>query len=726
MPPCTLERRDVETAGAGQTVFTYTFEIFDELDITVWQEVPPAVPVELTLTVDYTVQGVDGGAKTITLVVPAALNDIITMEGHDATHARETTFSLAGPLRSADLNKEFDNLLFLSQELARDRCRTIRFPGSQDPTGISLTLPAPEASRTLGWNAGATAIINLKDPMFDSIQVAVGTAAIPSLRDVAGDSGIHFGALGGEVFIATNTVTRATFADALITLIPNVQIDGNLNVTGTITGIFTVTGLSLADDEFIEFGTGDDFLLGYVAASNILALQDGPSPGTNRFVFTPAGLASFGPTPVVTPLDVLHLINTAVDSDVLTRYVNDVQAWRTGVLGSAADAYVIRDETNTATALSIAPSTLAATFSGSILAEVAVILNNNAAPGGLGIWAFDITAGGALRGLDDSPSGAPLVWLQVNHTLLPAITDVLIQAERFEHFNTSTPPDFRIHSAYAHGNINIGGIFYEGEDDGANAHNYIILRTTVLDDTDGSEAADFTIEAGAITVVAIDTRAGVNALVMNATEYVLNEAGVDRNIRFESLTRPNCLLIDAGLDTVSIDGDFALGVSGVNTTWNNFVTPGNGIEPANTSPCAAPALTVFSGNRREWMICAFDQTVTERAIANFLLPDDYDGRALRFTIYWSATAGVAAQTVAWAFAAFADANGDDLTPADAGTNSQTDILLATSALHTIAETYMPPGGADLAGQILSVIMFRNAGSDTLAADALLMGVRVSY
>lgn len=724
MPPCTLERRDRLIAGAGQTVFIYTFEIFDQADITVWQEIPPAAPVELTITVDYTVQGVGGGAKTITLVVPASVSDIITLEGHDAVHARETTFSLAGPLRSADVNKEFDNLLNIIEELARDRCRTIRFNGDFDFTGITMFLGAPAANRAIGWNLTADGLETINTLALDTLVTSLGSAAAPSV--VAGaalTTGLYWTDAPDVLHVSTNGVERASFADALITLIPNVQMNGNLNVAGTITGIFTVTGLSLADDEFIEFGTGDDFLLGYVAASNILALQDGPSPGANRFVFTPAGLASFGPNSVVAPLDVLHLINMAADSDVLTRYVNDVQAWRTGVLGSAADAYVIRDETNTATALSIAPSTLAATFSGTIGAAVAILLTNTAAPGGLGIWAFDVTAGGSLRGLDDSPSGAPLVWLQVNHTVVPAITDVLIQATRLEQFRTTGPPDFNLHSAFAHGLGNIGSIQFEGEDDGANVHNYIILRTTVLDDTDGSEAADFTIEAGAITVVSIDTRAGANALVMNATEYVLNEAGVDRNIRFESVNRANCLLIDAGLDTVTIDGDFGLGASGVNTAWHVEIQPGTADLGATNPPARVSAQYGPNGNtgvRGE--VLAFDQTTPEFAHWFLTLPQDYDGRAITVRLRWSTQAS--SGTVQWRVYLRVYGDSDTLNENLSVTATITPTADTVEDVNVDALVFTPSASAR--GQLAQLILERNPAADSLAADAQFIEGEVAY
>jgi hypothetical protein len=110
---------DQYTASNGQTVFNYTFEIVDNTDLLVYLtpagDAPNDVTQVLVLNVDYTVTGAgaeNGG--TITLVNPAALNDIITLK-QGIPVERDTSFTPGGVLRAQDLNVEFDNQTLISQ-----------------------------------------------------------------------------------------------------------------------------------------------------------------------------------------------------------------------------------------------------------------------------------------------------------------------------------------------------------------------------------------------------------------------------------------------------------------------------------------------------------------------------------------------------------------------------------------------------------------------------------
>ena len=88
-----LTPRNQYTATAAQTVFPYTFPIFDQ-DVLVVQHTVDAtgITTTLTLTTDYTVTGVDAaGGGDVELVSGAASNDIITIE-RDVPVARETDF----------------------------------------------------------------------------------------------------------------------------------------------------------------------------------------------------------------------------------------------------------------------------------------------------------------------------------------------------------------------------------------------------------------------------------------------------------------------------------------------------------------------------------------------------------------------------------------------------------------------------------------------------------
>lgn len=127
--------RDQYTATSSQTVFTYTFQIDDETEISVWQRSAAATPNDaadlLTLTTEYTVTGVgNASGGTIVLVTGATSGDIITIESSIAAQ-RDTSFTTAGIIQAADLNTEFDNEVLIYQRLlTRAQQRTPTYPAS--------------------------------------------------------------------------------------------------------------------------------------------------------------------------------------------------------------------------------------------------------------------------------------------------------------------------------------------------------------------------------------------------------------------------------------------------------------------------------------------------------------------------------------------------------------------------------------------------------------------
>ncbi len=119
VPP--QETRNQITASGGQTIFTYSFLILREQDITIYQtpfgQSPDPLADILILGIDYTVTGVGistGG--TIILTVAATAGDTIT-EDRNTIIERETDFSVAGQFTAAAINLEEDRDVMIAQEL---------------------------------------------------------------------------------------------------------------------------------------------------------------------------------------------------------------------------------------------------------------------------------------------------------------------------------------------------------------------------------------------------------------------------------------------------------------------------------------------------------------------------------------------------------------------------------------------------------------------------------
>jgi hypothetical protein len=92
------------TATAGQTIFAIPFVFFDDADLVVYQN-----STLLTLTTNYTVTGANNpGGGTLTLVVGATLNDLLTIIGAldvDRTSIYRASKSL---FSASDLNSDFN------------------------------------------------------------------------------------------------------------------------------------------------------------------------------------------------------------------------------------------------------------------------------------------------------------------------------------------------------------------------------------------------------------------------------------------------------------------------------------------------------------------------------------------------------------------------------------------------------------------------------------------
>ena len=128
-----LTPRNQYTATSGQTVFAYSFPIFVNSDLKVYNG-----STLLTLTTHYTVSGAatDNGGN-VTLGSGATVGDIITIY-RDMPVARTSDYQTNGDLRAETLNDDLDKLAMMIQQIEYDlNSRTLRF--GQFTTGIPLS-----------------------------------------------------------------------------------------------------------------------------------------------------------------------------------------------------------------------------------------------------------------------------------------------------------------------------------------------------------------------------------------------------------------------------------------------------------------------------------------------------------------------------------------------------------------------------------------------------------
>jgi len=137
------------TATSGQTAFAIPFEFFANSDLKVYKNA-----ALLTLTTNYTVTGagVTGGG-TLTLVVGAALNDIITIV-RDVPVSRTTDFPTSGPFNIEALNTDLDRIVAMSQQQEARDTRTLRLSDDDTPSTLdTIPLKAARVGRALVFNS---------------------------------------------------------------------------------------------------------------------------------------------------------------------------------------------------------------------------------------------------------------------------------------------------------------------------------------------------------------------------------------------------------------------------------------------------------------------------------------------------------------------------------------------------------------------------------------------
>ena len=141
--------RNQYTATAGQTVFAYTFEVYNKNDLVVLQN-----STTLSEGSNYTVSGVgnDSGGN-ITLAVGATAGDIITIY-RDMALERTTDYQNSGDFLASEVNEDFDRLWLAIQQNDTNDSRSVRKPVSDlDSINMELPVASGRSHRLLGFDS---------------------------------------------------------------------------------------------------------------------------------------------------------------------------------------------------------------------------------------------------------------------------------------------------------------------------------------------------------------------------------------------------------------------------------------------------------------------------------------------------------------------------------------------------------------------------------------------
>lgn len=146
-------RIDQYTAVLGQTEFIYTFQIFEDDEISVQKD-----NVTLDLTTDYTVSGAESkSGGIVTLNVACTGGEIITLTGNTKI-IRRAVFTDSGDYSSLAINQEYNISRYTNTEIRQNFEGTLRLRVPNP--AVDLGIPAPEAGKTFKWNDTADALEN--------------------------------------------------------------------------------------------------------------------------------------------------------------------------------------------------------------------------------------------------------------------------------------------------------------------------------------------------------------------------------------------------------------------------------------------------------------------------------------------------------------------------------------------------------------------------------------
>jgi hypothetical protein len=212
--------RNQYTATAGQTIFAYTFEVYNKNDLAVLQN-----GTALSEGSNYSVSGVgsDTGGN-ITLTVGATAGDIITIY-RDMALERLTDYQNSGDFLAAEVNEDFDRLWLAAQQAATDNDRAIVKPVT-DLDSISMLLPSASlrANNFLTFDStGAVNVTKAGDPSSPSTIVRErftgnGSTTVFTLASAPGGSGQSVQVFIDGVYQQSDTFsvsgTSLTFTEA--------------------------------------------------------------------------------------------------------------------------------------------------------------------------------------------------------------------------------------------------------------------------------------------------------------------------------------------------------------------------------------------------------------------------------------------------------------------------------------------------------------------------------
>ena len=242
-----------------------------------------------------------------------------------------------------------------------------------------------------------------------------------------------------------------------------------------------------------------------------------------------------------------------------------------------------------------------------------------------------------------------------------------------------------------------------------NSQNILIDDAHFIADESGNEQIIFQTTGSAVNQIDVTNAATGNAPSITAT-------GDDTNVSLN--------LVAKGTGSVTVGGAAAK-VAGKETIW----VPANAMYPATTNGCADIAQTELTAGQPELKSLDFDASSDEKAQFAVAFPKSWNEGTVTYQAFFTANSTNTGNAI-WTLSGVAVSDNDaidaafgtavSVTKAHSGTANDLDVTAESSAI-TIAGS--PAAGDDV---FFQVTRDADNGSDTLSADAKLLGIKLFF
>ena len=200
-------------------------------------------------------------------------------------------------------------------------------------------------------------------------------------------------------------------------------------------------------------------------------------------------------------------------------------------------------------------------------------------------------------------------------------------------------------------------------------------------------------------------------------ELLVSDAGTVKRMAVDLIADA----IDGGGIDVS-SGTLVNAAIGKQSMW----IPATAMYPTNSGGCAAIALTETTGAKPDMYTLDFDGTVDENAQFSIAFPSYWNENTINFQVFWTTTA-TDTDSVDWELAAVSVVDSGTIDVAFGTAVSVTDnVISAAEDLYVSTVS----GNLTVASAAANALTFfnieRDAGSDTMAEDAKLIGIKLFY